>query len=366
MRRGSKTGGFTLAETLLTGSILAVMMGVLLVMTEQTSRLFHGTAAKIEQFQDSRVAFEAMSRRLAGATLNSFLDFQYEISSQGGNGSASRTPTGYTRSSELRFRSGPMAGFSNGQENPAYFRPTHGVFFQAPSGIVADTARLGSASDLLNSWGYFIEAGSDAEFMPPCVRGRVPPRRRFRLMEFMEPSESLSVYQFQRPRSTDWFMRAVDSRKERHVRALAEDVVALVLLPKLAKADEDAQLRARRGTTLAPGFHYDSTQSHPDPVLNPKHQLPPIVEVVMVALDGKSADRLAREFKDDPAMGLDFDGYFENPERLNSDRSPTAEGLAGDIARFEEQLAKKLKLNYRVFVTNVAIRGAKWSRTQEN
>jgi uncharacterized protein (TIGR02599 family) len=364
MKARGNNAGFTLTETLLTGSILAIIMGVLLAMTDSTARLFRGNAAKMEQFQDSRVAFEALSRRLSGATLNTYLDFQYQLSTNGNNGAQSRTPTGYERGSELRFRSGPMARFSTGQPNPDHFRPTHGVFFQAPGGVVDDVEKLGAANDLLNSWGYFVEAGSDAEFMPECVRARVPARRAYRLMEFMEPSESLSVYQFQRARSTDWFMRSVDAKKNRPVRVLAEDVIALILLPKLSHADAESQRRVGRGTTLAPEFNYDSTQSNDDPVLSPKHQLPPLMEVVMIALDRPSAERLAIEFKDDPAMGLDFDGYFEKPESLHSDRTPTAEGLNGDLVRFEEQLAKKLGLNYRVFVTNVGIRGSKWSRTQ--
>src|SRR5262245_24019433 len=123
MRARKNNAGFTLTETLLTGSILAIVMGVLLVMTDQTTRLFSGTAAKIEQFQDSRVAFEAMTRRMAGATLDTYLGLQYQTESRGDADVTSRTPTGYERGSQLRFRSGPMSHFSEGASNPAYFRP---------------------------------------------------------------------------------------------------------------------------------------------------------------------------------------------------------------------------------------------------
>src|SRR5205085_941733 len=133
----------------LTGSILAIMMGVLLVMTEQTSRLFNGTAAKIEQFQDSRVAFDTLSRRLAGATLNTYLNFQYNGSAENDDNRRPRVPIGFERQSELRFLSGPMSGFASEHPNPDYYRPTHGVFFQAPTGIVSDVAKYGAATDLL-------------------------------------------------------------------------------------------------------------------------------------------------------------------------------------------------------------------------
>ncbi len=71
MKIPSRTAGFTLVEVLVSAGIIVVIMVVLLAMTDQTQRLVKSTSAKVEQFQQARVAFEAMTRRLAQASLNS-------------------------------------------------------------------------------------------------------------------------------------------------------------------------------------------------------------------------------------------------------------------------------------------------------
>ena len=128
-------------------------MVVLLGMTDQTQRLVRSTSAKVEQFQDARVAFEAMTRRLSQATLNTFWD--YDNPTQ---------PTRYIRAAELRFRSGPMKNLTGGA-GLGGLQPGHGVFFQAPIGLVdpLKSPSLIPLDHLMNTWGYFIETGSDAD-----------------------------------------------------------------------------------------------------------------------------------------------------------------------------------------------------------
>ena len=91
MKPHRKHSGFTLVEVLVSAGIVVVLMVVLLGMTDQTQRLVRSTSAKVEQFQEARVAFEAMTRRLAQATLNTYWDYDNPTK-----------PTKYIRSAELR------------------------------------------------------------------------------------------------------------------------------------------------------------------------------------------------------------------------------------------------------------------------
>ena len=124
-----------------------------------------------------------------------------------------------------------------------------------------------------------------------------------------------------------------------------------------------------RPPVLAPGYSYNSTVSVRDPILNSKNQLPPVVQIIMVAIDEPSAQRLQDQYDSDPRLGISYDpdpfsgrGLFENPSFL--DDNPGT-GQPGDISRLEKLLTSR-KASYRVFATNVSIRGAKWSRSQTN
>ena len=184
------------------------------------------------------------------------------------------------------------------------------------------------------------------------------------------------------------------------VRVLAENIVALVIMPKLSKSDEDNLKAANSPYQLCPYYIYDSSlTSNPGvsatgsaaATINPKNQLPPIIQVTMVAVDERSAKRLDEKYgtgpngtgQGSPYMGLDKAG---NPlgvtfTNLFTDQS-TGPGTAGSghpaggTARHQrdrrprsdlnslQQILIHEKLTYRIFTSNVTIRGAKWSRVQ--
>ena len=369
-----RSGGFTLVEVLVAAGIVIVIMAILLGMTDQTQRLVKATSSKVEQFQEARVAFESMTRRLSQATLNAFWDYVYD---KNGN------PVGYERKAELRFRSGPMKTIT-GPSNTQW--PGHGVFFQAPMGMVADNTNLGALDHLMNSWGYFVEVGSDANQVPSFLKSSVTPRTRYRLMEFMEPSEKLSVYKFQNDlNNRNWFSQSIALTKtDRSVRVLAENVVALIILPRLSLADEK-RISTTTPPVLAPGYNYDSTvtpsaSSNPATaktltgmLLNSFNQLPPVVQVIVVAIDEPSAKRLEDLYGPnaplpDPYLGigtapdaLSKTNLFTDPANLTD----SAKVAQGDITRFTNLLSSSsnpnIRASYRVFSSNVTIKGAKWS-----
>ena len=361
MKFHRKAAGFTLVEVIVASGIVVVIMGVLLTMTDQTQRLVKTTSAKIEQFQDARVGFESLTRRLSQATLNAFWDYDYDT-----NGN----PKGYQRAAELRFRSGQMKVLNPEGGPDGNLQPSHGVFFQTPNGLVEDINKLGSLDHLINTWGYFVEIGSDAASLPAFLQGKVDARKRYRLMEFMQPSEKLTVYTNagQIPgTSTGWFAKELRGAN-RPARVLTENVVALIVLPRLSLADEE-QWKKDTGKAVAPSlapgdYSYNSTdpgRNAKDAVLNTKNQLPPVVQIIMVAIDENSARMLEDRYGSNAYLGIEnYESRFKDPAALaDVGRKP------GDLSSFENSLIAK-KVSYRTFSTNVSIRGAKWSRSQTN
>lgn len=355
-------GAFTLIEMMVATVILLAIAALMISTTGEAGQIFKRTSGKIEQFGEARRAYENVTRRLAEATLNTYWDYAYK------HVGTSRVPSGYVRQSELRFRSGQMQGLIPSGNT---FRPTHGVFFQAPAGWVEDQDALHSLDQSLNTWGFFLEVGDDGELRPPFLKDRVPMRIRSRLLELREPTERLSIYA---PPSKDathwWFADSVKQTTNRPVRVLAENIVALVVLPRLSQAEELA--RGSEKPVLSPKYEYDSTRtsnyqpalSPADPEINPKNQLPPVVRVVMVAIDEESGARLAEVHSDAANLGIETNDLFQD-SLLLEDNPKSSEAGDGDLFKLEQRLIEQ-RLTYRIFSTSVAIRGAKWSKAQTN
>jgi uncharacterized protein (TIGR02599 family) len=172
--------GFSILEVLVASAVLALLLVAMMSMTDQVQKTYRSTLGKAEQFREARVAFESITRRLSQATLNTYWDYD-----------SPTTPTKYLRQSELRFLSGNASGLLSGV-TPAISSTTHAVFFQAPFGFTSNST-YGGMESMVNTWGYFIEFGSDSVLRPdPVNTAGVPVKYRFRLYEMMEPSETLS------------------------------------------------------------------------------------------------------------------------------------------------------------------------------
>jgi uncharacterized protein (TIGR02599 family) len=329
-------------------AISVVLMLILVSITSATQRMWSYTTGKVEQFREAREAFESVTRRISQATLNTYWDYHYPTTS-------STVPDSYIRQSELRFISGPGLAGSASSTPP---RPGHSIFFQAPLGFVSNPASYPGLNNLLNTWGYYVEFANDSAFQPPFYALLNKPQRyRFRLMEMMEPSDSLTLYAFTSGTNangakcttyngTDWFTTPLGNTSPK--RAIAENVIALVILPKLTPGDEAAG--GYTDTSLAPAYTYDSTSTNADPNLNPHNQLPPVVQVTMVAVDEASYNR----FQSGSSM-----------PNLDSNLFSNASNYSADLQTLQTNLQNS-KLNYHVFTTNVSIKGAKWSRAQTN
>ncbi len=419
---------FTLVELMVSTAILTLMMVILLQMTNQTANTWRYGAAKAEQFSEARKAFETMTRRVAEATLNTYWDYYFDKDNTNVNPdlladpfTKNLIPTSYARFSDLRFR---VVQMSDPQyDTPSVFRPTHGVFFQAPVGMVeASDTTLHKLDELINSWGYFVEVAQTTK-VPKFLASSFPTKTRSRLMEFRQPSEEFDLYRrvtekikadikagrlpdrdpdldaagkVSDPKEDDWFkvpVKQTATTANRPVRVLAENIIALVILPRLTPLDERLRKEAAKDPTSGvnknrlqltpnyeyhskqlsnyagtPGFSYATEKKRLDAEINPRNQLPPVLQVVMVAIDENSSQRLAEANATTGDLGLktllkDTSGtgnLFTDSALLEAKNGDEKQG---DLAKLEEQLIAA-HVSYRIFSSNVAIRGAKWSRAQ--
>ena len=378
---------FTLVELLVSMVVLTLLLVLFTQLTTSTQKTIASTTGRLEEFRGARQAFEAITRRLGQATLNTYWDYSYAAGNP--------NPTGYVRQSELRFISGSTVALGIAPASNPLLRPTHAIFFQAPLGLVADTADYHGLENLLNTWGYCIEYSDDSQLRPGFLASLVQPpplRYRFRLVELQEPSESFSLYQKEAALNTgtstsggnaaytqkDWFTSALGNIPNsgdknpppRLVHVLAENIVALIILPKLTKADQKTAggVSLYDDSSLSPYYLYDSTSNNgqtspntspPDPDtpaarvdLNPKNQLPSVVQVTMVAVDEASFLRYQTSQRDRTAPP-DF-GFPSDARSINYNT---------DLQALQNTLQKS-RLNYRVFTTTVSLKSAKWSRAQ--
>lgn len=378
----SLSPGFSLIEVLVSIAVIASLLIVFVSMTEQTGSIWRGTTGKIEEFRDARNAFETLTNRLSQATLNTYWDYD-----------SATLPTAYVRRSELRFVSGPASTYLG--DGPNGTRVTHCVFFHALFGSVDGTQGATGANSayrglegLLNVWGYYVELNSDTVLRPGfLVAGphSPPPRYRFRLMEFRQSSEQMATYNRTSGldptaygkaaaigyQGTDWYRTAANATAAPS-RVVAENIIALIITPRLSKADEQALPAALRSANpdyspLAPNYAYDSAQTmNPgqpgvSPFTNPKSQLPPVLQVTLVAIDEASATRLNLTAASTDLFGVSY--KFNDTARYTTD---LAIDPSGNSAASLANSLNARKLNYRVFTTSVPIRSAKWSRDETN
>lgn len=359
--RSRRLGAFTLVEVMVSVTILALLMVLITGSIGRVQTIWVDTRARAEQFQEARAAFETMARRLGQATLDSY--WAYQIT----NG----RPTLYIRDSDLHFVAGPAADIVG----PVDAGPGQAVFFQSTFGFAGSktggpanqpTDRL---DDLLNAWGYYVAWSSDLDERPDFLRqdiGRHPERRRFRLMEFRQPSEDFRLF------SSQLNLRHADTPAQAHAwfngpfpggrthadftTPLADNILAVFITPRAP----DNLIGNNIVWDPAPNYRYD-TRSHQWQGLNSqtaqsRHQLPPVLDLTLIAVQERSWERFegargesgARSFVDNL-----FDGRFTN-----------AANFQDDLDAVEQQLLDS-GLQHRVFTTAVPLRASKWITERE-
>ncbi|HAA88843.1 MAG TPA: prepilin-type cleavage/methylation domain-containing protein [Verrucomicrobiales bacterium] len=335
---------FTLLELMVSMVVLSLIMLLVFRMLDSTTRTWSNAQARVSTFKEARVAFEGMTRRISQAMLNTYFDYQYP-----GNNPRQR-PRGYERKSDLHFISGKSEDLL-----AAGKYPTHCIFFQAPLSFSVDPKNR-SFGSLLNSWGYFVERNTDKAQIPEFFpSGTIQDRERYRLMEFRPPTENMKVYasDLKTRYNTDWFKEDIIGTEGGTLTEggrpfsmpIAENIIALIIEPKNSSAIEAPN-------TLAPEYEYNSRRyqvkrNAKDPT---KHQLPPLVEVTMVAMDERSALRLEQTMGS-LASDLVPPGLFQEVKDYDD-----------DLKELQEKLDSfRPPITYRVFHETVGIRASKFS-----
>lgn len=354
-RRSGKaaTHGFSLIELLVSMTVLSAIMLMFVGILDQTQRSWDLAQGRVSQFREARVAFDIITKNLGQATLNTYVE-QEETDSD------TVAPTEFEVKSELNFQityGEDLSGISGD-------RPGHALFFQAPLGV-SHRAEYGQLSNLMNARGYYVIFNSDRPFRPCFVDS--PERKRYRLMEYLPPSEENRVYVNHAQNAdtktgryfTDWWEHDLDE----YSRPLAENILAIVCVPRKAIAEIDAG-GGRDEAILSKNYKYDSQYPQGDSSLDPnssrlKHQLPPLVKVTMVAIDETSAIRLEEKYGDRAffdRLGLSGN-WMKVSDKYESDIDDLIESLDDTSAT---KSSDGMKIRYKVFSTTVAIQGAKW------
>jgi uncharacterized protein (TIGR02599 family) len=367
LRRVSPAAGFTILELLVASAVLAIIAVLMLGMTDSVRKIYTQTIPRVQAYRDARRAMEVLAASISQATLNTYLDYvnsagDYRFSPSGN--SSTFVPARYVRTSELRFLSGNgTAGTAAGSPS----RPTHSVFFQAPLGVVSSGAtNYVGLENLLNSVGFFIEFRDDSGSRPDFFTNlpNPPPlSHRFRLIQAIQPSDRLTVYKYTAANpglkssdanGTAWMTDMLASTS----RVVADNIIALVILPRLGAADQAAG--GYQGDALAPDYRYDSTGSNTDPALNPNSQLPPLVDLTLVAVDERAFARFQGNSSTPKDLGLGT--LFQTVGDLTNSANP---GYAKDLKTLEATLTQNM-IDYRVFSVGVPIKAARWSKSQKN
>ena len=341
--------GFSLLEMLAATVVFLLLIGIVLKMTQATADFWSSSTGKTEGFRDARMAFSTITKAVSQATLNTYFDY----ADAGGvfrdtASSTSFTPSRYLRRSDLHFITGKSL-LQSAIPDPI----THAIFFQAPLGYTR-TSSYSEMTGLLNACGFYICYGTDPK-IPAQLAAAVPSPKRFRLMQFLQPSENLALYDpsitnnSANWNSTAWFTSAL-GQTNAPVSQLAENVVAMVICPKYSERDA-----AVSGTPLSSNYEYDSRNASSPETLN---QMPPVVEIILVVIDEVSATRLGNG-SSPPNLGLGT--LFQESSSLESDLTSLEANLG---ALPGNPAGNTIPLRYQIFRTEIALRGSKWSTHQ--
>lgn len=322
VRSGRGARAFTILELLVAMAVLTLLLVLLLGAINQTSSVTRKASEKISAFQGARAGFDLLTRTLSQATLNSYWDYDNPTS-----------PTRYLRRSELHF----LVGEAGMGSLPGTAGTGQAVCFQVPAGKSGD-ADNANLENLLNACGYFIQYGS-VDSLPAPFPDPAAPTYRYQLMQAIEPSESLGVYDS--PTGEDW----VDGLAAKaNAVPIAENIVYLLVWPRKAPS-EDVD-----GNSLTTDFSYDSrSNALATPQPETAHQMPPVVQITMVALDETSAARVCIGATPPSVVAGAFAGLFEDSSQTDFDE---------DLAELETNLARE-GLSFRVFTSTVPIRESK-------
>jgi uncharacterized protein (TIGR02599 family) len=367
--------GFSLVELLLSMTVLTSIMLMFVGLLDQTQKTWEFSRTQISQFREARLAYDIISKNVSQATLNAYFE---QVDAKGKRASDYPDPKDFVPKefqiqSELQFRTMQARDLRvAGIVTPG---PGHALFFQAPLGSTANQV-YGPLTNLLNGRGYFVALVSDDSFRPTFLASMYEPKIRYRLMEFLPPTERNQVYAAANEADANggqltdrakWITVPLGAGGNAgSLRPLAENIVAFLVSPREAVADTGrttgvadlaALTAADRDATarVAPRFLYDSANPA-DASRWPVHTLPPLILITMVAIDEITSMRLEERY------GQRFMDNFIPPNWMqSSDAYQRDLKLLIDAFNRESTRPGGVDISYKVFTSTIRINGAKWS-----
>jgi uncharacterized protein (TIGR02599 family) len=351
-RNSRRMGAFTLVEILVSLAVLAVLLLISAQVIGQVQNTWTTSNARVNQFREARVAFDIITRNLSQATLNTYIDYDknyLKSTTASALAANAQAPSKYERNSDLQFITGPANLLV--KSGSAETLTGHAVFFQAPLGVVHNANYVG-LDRLLCGRGYFVQYTSDEFFRPEFLpAGQL--RYRYRLMEFSPPAEKNLIYD---NAETTWYAQAgIPLSTEENptnvslTRPVADNILTLIISP--LGETEPTGPRADP-TWIAPTYSYNSREKGVavGDGQGTQHLLPPLVKVVLVAIDERSAERLSAG---SDGSSPPFGSALSAPQ-------DSASQLEKELERISSVLRDK-RVNFRIFSSTVSIRGAKWN-----
>lgn len=318
--------GFSILEVMVASAVLLMLLAIIFGVISQTSTITRRATDKISAFQGARAAFDLVTELLSQATLNSYWDYDNPL-----------TPTKYQRTSELHF----LIGKSGVARFPGTAGTGQMIAFQAPAGVTGDPNAYGGMENLLNACGFYIEYGKEPGLPSPFPDAT--PRYRYRLMQAVQPTEKLTLYE---DTTGDTWLDGLSGNATTSVDPIADNIVLMIAWPRKSPKDDPD------GSALTTDFSYDSRQgatSTPQP--ETANQLPPTVQLTMVAIDEASAARLCTG-ESEPADLKNLGNIF------TVSKESSFSGTSGQLQTLKTKL-DSLRINYKIFTAVVPIRESK-------
>lgn len=381
-----RPAAFTLVELLVAMAVFVVVLVVLFQVTAAVGNIWKSSSGKISAFQNARSAFSALNDTIARATLNTYSDY---VNVTGGvytyrtvSNSGTFVPTQFYRASELHFICGPAAALVPGAAQAT--NPGDAALFQAPMGTTNQSGFAGM-NRTLNSVAFYVQYGApDSGLFPQWLGSWLKDHAgtdnyRFRLVEFVDPAESIQIYTSTARSSYDlgWlnFCKvSAPGATQPRARVLADDVLLLVLRPRLSPKDEETvatsvfgsayNSTSQLGSILCPNYHYDSrawqtgypasdrVNAAAFPAKRDQlmcNQVPPIIDVAMVCADHQTLARFGQNPQTPPAQLQVAPGLFTDASQMEADLKTFAQQLSGAHVRFH------------ILRSSVNVQGARWA-----
>jgi len=311
--------GFTIVELLVASAVLMLIMSVILALINQTSSVVRRGSDRVSEFQAARACFDLIGQNLSQATLASYWDYDNPTN-----------PTKYLRTSQLHL----LIGAAGVTPFPGQVGTGQAVFFQAPIGRTSISNKYRGLDGLINVCGYFIKYGDDAGLPAPFTS---TPSYRYRLMQSIQPSEDVRVYDTSV--GSAWVQNAAASAVP-----IADNIIFMAVWPRKSINDDPS------GDSLTEEFSYDSRKdsalaAQPETA----NQLPPIIQITIVAIDETTARRLCVGSSPPGELTSLLSGLFSVSRMERYDN---------DLRVLKERLSAK-GINYKIFTSMVPIRESK-------